>query len=455
MKAMFGLNLPVRPFPKAIKNEAAGPNWIPESAVRSGGISKKVDGLDANVLMAPILWILRSFTQAQAVVQKRRAGEWHTIEDHPAAELLSRANPYYDGDALMKGALLSFCFDGTSYMLKARGGLLDVRELWYEPHWTIEPKWPRDNSVFISHYELTRNGTKVKLRPDDVIPLRFGLDPRNPRKGLSPLKVLLREIMTDEEASVFAHAILSNMGVPGGVLSPESGEQLPSEEDVIAMKEYMKNFRGNDRGEWLALGTPTKVQQFGFDPNRLQLGSLRDISEERVCAVLGVPAAVVGFGAGLQQTKVGATMRELVRLARVNCIEPMQNTIARQLNKHLLPEFESKPQNFRIVFDNSDISMFQEDETERAKRAGQLVKDGVITVSQGQAMAGQKVDESQAYYLRPLNMHHVKAGEEPTDPSKEESGNGSDPSPAPSPDPAERISPRPAVAAHLNGGKHE
>src|SRR5690606_3556001 len=142
----------------------------------------------------------------------------------------------------------------------------------------------------------------------------------NPRKGLSPLKSVLREVVTDEEAAKFSAYILRNMGVPGGVIAPKNTDRPPKPEDVQGMKESMQNFRGHQRGAGPAVGGPTEVYQFGCDPTRLMLGPLRDISEERVCAILGVPAAVVGFGSGLQSTKVGATMRELVRLARVNCI---------------------------------------------------------------------------------------------------------------------------------------
>jgi hypothetical protein len=58
----------------------------------------------------------------------------------------------------------------------------------------------------------------------------------------------------------------------------------------------------------------TTAMQLGFAPRDLDLSALRNVAEERVCAALGVPAAVVGFGTGLEQTKLGATMRELRQL---------------------------------------------------------------------------------------------------------------------------------------------
>ncbi|MFW6089689.1 MAG: phage portal protein [Gemmatimonadota bacterium] len=426
---------------------AAGDDFVSVEEARhaAAGRTKIGDGRGANVVMAPIQWIQRTFTLAEPVVQERDGRLWKPLPEHPAEERLSDPNPFYDGDTLMKAMVLSFCIDGNAYWRKIRSRLRGVVELWYIPHWLIEPKWPRDGSTFISHYEYTPlDGTKIDLDPDDVVHARNGLDPDNPRKGLSPIKAALREVLTDEEASAFSAYILHNMGVPGGVIAPEDAASAPDQGDVEELKEYMeKGFAGKNRGRWLVLGSPTKVQQFGFDPNRLMIGPLRDISEERICAALGVQPAVVGFGAGLQQTKVGATMRELVRLARVNCIEPTQDTIAKQLTRQLLPEFDPDPRRRRIRFDNASVPLFAEEETERAKRVGTLVSNGVLRVDHAQEMVGLEVDDSQAIYLRPTTHEAVRAGKAP----EGGSGGGSEDGRDGDPPPPNRLRP----AMHRNG----
>lgn len=388
----------------------------------SVGQSNIGDGLGTNIIMAPIQFIQRASAQTEPVIEERNGRLWRYTEGPPGAsgviDLLKQPNDFYDGGVLTDAALLSWFLDGNGYIRKVRSRLRRVVELWYLPHWTIEPKWPRGGGDFISHYEyrpMEGYGT-VDLPPEDVIHLRVGLDPENPRKGLSPLKAVLREVLTDEEASRFSAFILHNMGVPGGVIAPKDLASLPSQSDVEEMKEFMQTqFTGKRRGQWLVLRKPTEISQFGFDPNRLMLGPLRDISEERVCAALGVPAAVVGFGAGLQQTKVGATMRELVRLARVNCIEPNQYKIAEQLTRQLLPEFVPDTTGLRIAFDNSNVPLFAEDETERAKRAKALVEGAIIRVDQAQEMVGMEVDSTQRVYLRPNTHTAVEPGEEPAE----------------------------------------
>lgn len=359
--------------------------------------------LDSNVVMSPVNWVLRNFTEADSVVERKTNGRWEVDEEHALTQLLLQPNPYYGEALLWRATVLSYCLDGNAYWQKVRNRYGEVLGYWYVPHFSMEPKWPQDGSVFISHYEYrpATGGAPIPLPIDDVVHFRFGLDPRNTRLGMSQLKPILQEAFTDEEAATFSAAILGNMGVPGGVISPASKDVVPSQDDIDRMKEHMRGFRGQRRGEWLVTGQPTDIKQFGFDPNNLTLGNLRDIAEERVCAALGVPAAVVGFGSGLQQTKVGATMRELRREAWDSCIRPMQNDMAKQLTRQALPDFVTQTKRFRVRFDASDFSASQEQESEKATRVATLVTAGILRVDRAQEELGLEVDPSRAVYLGP------------------------------------------------------
>ena len=191
---------------------------------------------------------------------------------------------------------------GNAYILKVRDDIGAVRELWYLPHWTVQPRWPMDGSAFISHYDyhpLVGSGGTRKIARRDMVHLRFGLDPRNVRLGLSPLGSVLREVVTDEEASDFTHFILKNMGIPGGIISPAKDQPKPSEASVKVIKEHMdKEFTGQNRGRWLVLGAPTEVKSLGVDPHRMMVGPLRDISEETGLRGDGYPGGRRGVRLG-------------------------------------------------------------------------------------------------------------------------------------------------------------
>jgi HK97 family phage portal protein len=372
--------------------------------------TSRSNGLQSNVLMSPVMWVMRAFTEARLVVQRREVDAgggllWRRSLDHDVELLVQRPNPFYSGDALWKGTALSYVMDGNAYWRKVRNVFGEVVQLWYVPHWMIRPVWPTDGSVFISHYALTTGmGGPFELPVRDVVHFRFGLDPENPRLGYSPLKAILREVLTDDEAAKFSEQILANMGVPGLVISPQKNSGFkPNADEVKRLQAYFDQaFTSNRRGGALVLGGATDVAQFGFDPNKLMLPNLRDISEERVCAALGIPAAVVGFGSGLQSTKVGATMRELVKLARVQCLNPMLWTFGETVTEQLQSDFvgDRFQQTFRCRFDVSEVSAFQEDAKSEADRVALLVREGVLRVDRAQQMLGLEVDTSRAIYLK-------------------------------------------------------
>lgn len=389
--------------------------FVPRSANHTPG-----DGLESNVVMAPVYWIMRTFTEATAVVERRKGDEdvWEKTLDHDVEILIDRPNQFYDGDALWKGTVVSYVMDGNAYWWKLRNVLGDVVELWYLPHQHVRPMRTQGSENFIDYYQFTPyaygSAIPVRIAPRDIVHFRFGLDPCDPMFGLSPLKTLLREVWSDDEAQNFTQAMLANHGVPGLSITPKDATVRLSVEQVKdAKRDVQEAVGGRKRGSSLVWGVPMDIHEFGFDPNKLTLANLRDISEERVCAVLGVHAAVVGFGSGLQSTKVGATMAQLVKLCQNQCIIPMQKTLAKQLTAQLLPDFIAQTRRFRIRFDRSDVSAFQEEMNLRADYAGKLVEKGILRRDRAQELVGLEVDPTCATYTIPTGAQMIDEQGEP------------------------------------------
>ncbi len=272
------------------------------------------DGLGSSVISAALCWLMRTFPEAPAVLQRLEQDQWRTVRRHtPYAELLASPNPFYDGRILWMATCVDFAF-GEAYWLKARNSVGDVLQLWWAPRALMTPKAPPDGSTFISHYEYRVGGETFRVDPREVVHFRFGLDPHNVRRGFSQLAGVMREVYTDEQACTFTAAILRNLGVIGVVISPKEKERFDAEA-VKEVRDYIKaSFTGARRGETLAVGTPTEAHLLQYNLQGFDVGPIRDISEERVCAALGIPAAVIGFGTGLQQTKVGAPQPLSARL---------------------------------------------------------------------------------------------------------------------------------------------
>ena len=393
--------------------------------------------LYANVLMAPIVWIMRTFPDATARVQDitdDQSPDW--IKKHPVEQLIRKPNPWYNGASLWQGTSLSYALDGNGYWHKVRNAFGRVVQLWYRPHWRIKPHTEPNSRNFIDWYNYDTGRGITRLNVRDVVHFRFGVDPDDPRLGYSPLRALIHEVMTDQEAGRFSMHVLKNMGIPGIVVSPSISPTgaafAPQRGELDALKEYLQTeFTADGRGKPLVFGEPTQVSQFGFDPKSLALTEIRNTVEERVCAMLGIPAAVIGFKSGLEQTKVGATMDKLVQLAWKQCLFPMQRALAQQLDEQLLadftPDYEDRE---RVAFDVSDAASLQEDATQQAARIVSLVQGGVMKVNQAQAALGLEVDDTQDGYLRPLTVMFQPGNTvpEPMAPPGADTGNATDPS---------------------------
>lgn len=375
------------------------------------------DGLDSSVVTAPIRWVQRALPEARLVVRRRKRGGAVVEETgHGMIALIKRPNAFYGDLVLWAATILSWFIDGNAYWIKVRNRAGKVVELWWVPWWMIEPKAPHDGSEFLSHYEYKPGGETVILDPNDVVHFRDGMNPRDMRKGLSALDGVIREIFVDLEASNFVASLLRNMGVPGVVISPKGGA-MPAPEDVEATKTWFQEaFGGDRRGGPLVMGAPTDVQPYGFNPQQMNMSEGRDVAEERVCACIGIPAAVVGFGAGLQTAKVGATMEELFKTAWRNGVLPVARAFADELERSLLPDF-GDDRALEVAWDTDEVLALQADEDKQANRWNTIIQGGWAMISEGREAMGLDVDDSHKVYLRSIATIEVPAGARPRQPA--------------------------------------
>ena len=259
---------------------------------------------------------------------------------------------------------------------------------------------------FLTHYRYSPGGgvEPMRLDPEDVVHFRDGMNPRDMRKGLSALDGVIREIFIDLESSNFVASLLRNMGVPGVVISPKGGA-MPAPEDVEATKTWFKEaFGGDNRGG-----------PYGFNPQQMNMSEGRDVAEERVCACIGIPAAVVGFGAGLQTDKVGATMEELFKTAWRNGVLPVCRSLADELDRSLLPDFGRTPgaDVLETYWETDEVLALQDDEDKQTERWNKRVIGGWVQVYEAREAAGLDVDDSHRIYLRPISVIEVPADASP------------------------------------------
>lgn len=414
-------------FTGAYNNTYGNPQWY---NLNSHELKyQNVDKQDNSIVMSCINWITRNFPQADLTVARtfKNNRPENPDPEHPMVQLINTPNEWYDSDTLWAGTLSSYNLDGNAYWLQVRTGrgYGKTGELWYIPHWQIEPHWPegRATNTYIDYYIYTVNGEQFKVDVENIVHFRNGIDPNNQRKGLSPLKSVLLEVFTDHQASRYTASLLQNMAIPGVVVIPKEGSII-DQTKVDAMKQtWKRKFGGENIGEPLIAGAPMEVTTIGFTPDQMDFEVIRRIPETRISGALGIPAIIAGLGAGISSMTKNDFEHAETYAFEQNLV-PTWKSMARVLNKQLLPDFESRVQ-VKAYFDTSYVKALKENENEKQERGRLALTTGAITINEFRELAGWdklKKEEGDVFLIpsmvEPITAERLaeKAKEDPAPP---------------------------------------
>ena len=383
-----------------------------------------VEGLgngESNSAVTACLQLLGlSFSEATLnVCQYNEEGQKEVIPNHPLSLLMRRPNPFMSGDVVQQYIINGMHVSGNSYLLKQHneaGQLVALYPLMPED---VKPKGT--DKELITHYEYEAGGEKIYLDRKDIVHFKLGLDPKNYKLGFSPLKTVLREIYGDESAGQMATALLSNMGVPSVMITPKDEFGPTPEEAEQISKSYQQKVAGKNKGKPLVMSGAMNIEKLAFSPKDLDIGLLRQVPEERISAVLGVPAILAGLGAGLKHATY-SNARELREFFTENKLIPLWRMIGEEITQQILLKEYDDSQYEEAEYDFSQVRALQTDQNELFERLNTGVAGGWITVAEAREQAGLPFDESMDYYLLPMNIQSHYAGMEIPEPPKAPTG---------------------------------
>lgn len=313
--------------------------------------------------LSGMTWIANNFVEAPLTVFRDVDGKAQSVEPHPFTELMASPNADYDSAYLFGGTVLSLIADGNAFYRVIRNGLGEPVELWYVPHWQINPRWKADGSEFISDYVYRINGKDYPVEKRDIIHLRHGIpDPRNPRRALSPLSAVLREVCTDNEASTLTAALLRNPAYPSMILSPKADMKPPTQDQRDDVKRQLGQINGDRAGSVGFLPFPMEIQKNSFSPAELAIDKVVRLPVAKICSALNIDPMVLHLPS---ENKTYANYGESVKAAYGSCLIPMQKSIGRQL-KRQLPEMFADGE--YPGFDYEHVLALSEDENDKYKR---------------------------------------------------------------------------------------
>jgi HK97 family phage portal protein len=380
------------PVIKSPTTERKSPSWIIDD-YRAVVVSPLVHGPGAtdalagqygsaanSAVFACLQAIATAIAEPELKLYRVTAGERVEVDDAPVVDLLRRPNPHMTLDMLL------------SYWRKIRAGDGDtgnVVELWPISPSRLEPRTTRDSGDFISFYRYyIRPGRYEDIAPENIVHFRAGLDDRDHRIGCAPLKRLAREVSSDDQATRYADRLLANLAINGLSLEFDKDTGMISTADADEMKARIQSAYGGDNvGAVSVLSPGAKLVSHGFSPEQMDLKVLHRVPEERIAAVMGVPAIVAGLGAGLDRSTY-ANFSEAREAFTEMTLIPTWRAIAATISLGLLPDFTSNRADV-LDFDIDDVRALGDDENAKATRLAGLVAAGILTTDEARAEIGR------------------------------------------------------------------
>ena len=349
----------------------------------------EVDAMFSSAFIACLSTIARALPQAPLEVRRRlEDGTEETVENHPLPALYRRPNPYHTSTQLWTCLLANYFVSGDAYQQVARDGTKTPRELYSRPFWTVTPVGTDER--LIDHYDYKVNNKVTRLEVADVLHFRNGIDERSPsfgRCGVSPIESVFGEIFTDDEAAALVSTVMSNSGV-ALLFSPKTDVDMDDADAEAFEARWQAMTTGARRGRAMLAQVALDAQRLGITPEELDYKNVRRIVEERVAAVMCVPAMRAGLGAGLDRSTF-ANFEEAGRALWEDCLVPLLRDFEDVLTAFLLPQFGSAA-GLRVAFGLDKVAALQEGTDARHDRARKNYAAGLSTRNEARAEIGRE-----------------------------------------------------------------
>ncbi len=359
-------------------------------------VSTMGNGASNSAVVACLQVLSVSFSEAVLQIKVYDEELDKIVPNHPLTTLMRRPNPYMSGDILQQYIINAMHVSGDAYIIKQKNNAGQLVALYPLMPEQITPKG--NNEELITHYEYETANKKVMIMPEDMVHIRLGLDQTDHKKGFAPLRTVLREIYGDESAGQMATALLANSGVPSVMISPKDDFGPTQEEAEQIAKTYQQKVSGKNKGMPLILSGSMDIKKMAFSPTELDIGTLRRVPEERISAVLGVPAILAGLGAGLERATY-SNAKELREFFTENKLIPLWKQVGEEITQQiLLKDYESNSLT-TAEYNFSEVRALQTDVADIYNRVNVGVQGGWITIAEAREAVGLPVADNQKVYL--------------------------------------------------------
>ena len=408
--------------------EPGGDHTIPifssDAESLSPALRRSLNNAHKNPIVAAcVTWLVNQGSTTPMVMQRTpEKEETEVFQRHPLLSLLRTPSEYLSGRELLAVAERDMLVKGQTFWRKERMRAGKISGLTFLPAGRVEVRGTREKLISEYRYRPGGNIGFIPYEPEEIVHIRIEPDPLDPKNGLPPLVALARALLIEDQTEDYTSTFLTEVGTAGGFLTPP-GETVLTEEVAKATREYIqKEFKGSKRGTLGVLRAAMQFIRTAIDPKSVGTHETHNMVVELICAVYGVHPVIVGLGAGNAQSRVGAATKELERAAWTNRVIPLQDTIAEQIGRQLLPEFvpEDELEDWALAWNRSNVLTLQPDLFREAQRWAVLTRAGISMRYDARRAQNLETDDADKVYLLPGNIVPTAPGAAPSPPQAQE-----------------------------------
>jgi HK97 family phage portal protein len=321
------------------------------------------------------------------VYKRMRNGEKREITNHWLLKVLQRPNPFLSAYELWE---LTHIFSDTSgncfweLVRRANHPSAEVVEIY--PMRPDRVEIIPDSKNLIAGYVYKVAGREVRFEPWEVLHFKRP-NPLNDFWGASPLEPIARELGIDNEANDFTETFFKNNGVPYGLLIKEDKRVTEAEAKRTRLR-FFNWFKGKMRFVPPVIGNGLKFMPLSLDFQKMDVKTLRSISEARICGAFGVDPVLVSAYVGIELGGKYSNYQEARRHLWEETLIPELRRLESKITSQLLVT-----EGLFCEFDLSGVEALQENANDNATRAVSLFQAGIYTLNEAREEMQKNKDD--------------------------------------------------------------
>lgn len=337
------------------------------------------------------------------VVRTTDGETWDPVQGHPLTQLLEYVNDMEAGAELMKSWAINMLIDGEVGWELAQG----YDEIWTRRGNEYSVRIPDGGRRYLRvlGYHVDDNEGDPFFVPQELFVHFKFYNPLNKLRGLTPVSAIRIGVEIDEYARAWSRMFFKNSARPDYVaLAPQGTtptERLELRDSLEGDAQSLDNWH---RVVVLEDGI-VDVKPLNLAPKDTEWLAQREFSREEIGGMYGVPDELMGFGRDTYEN-FDAAQRVMWLFTLVPLIRNRDSTLSEFFQRigKLRP-------NERFETDLSEVSVLQDDITQRVAQAHTLITDGTPP-NLAYETVGLDIDIGEAgnvsympYSMVPINLH--------------------------------------------------